>query len=263
MLGLVMEITALYFYPVKSLAGIRAETLVLESAGPRFDREWMVVSPGGKFVTQREVPKMQLLRTSLTSDHLVIRAGEEELRVPLKAEARPERRAEVWGTEVSSLGEGPGAAEFLTRHLGRELELVRILPGARQEGKRDERFEVRFADACPILVCSESSLADLRARAGSVVSVERFRPNIVVGGAAPFAEDSWRGLTVNNLYLKSLRACTRCAITTLDPLTAARGPEPLKTLATFRKKGNKVEFGQYFLSAPGELGVGMKIQAEA
>ena len=258
-----MKITALYFYPVKSLRGIRTDTLALDSAGPRFDREWMVVGSDGKFLTQREFPKMQLVETALGDEALTLTApGLGALQIPLAAEGRRARRVQVWNTEVDALDEGEAAARFFTEYLGRPAALVRIGPAGRQENAQGIDYGVRFADACPLLVCSEESLRDLRARAGQDLSAERFRPNLVVAGAPAFAEDKWAGFFVNNLHFKSIRACTRCAITTLDPVTAARGPEPLKTLATYRRQGNKVAFGQYFFSVPGELRVGMEIQPE-
>jgi uncharacterized protein len=260
-----MKITALYFYPVKSLAGIRVETLPLEAAGPRFDREWMVVGEDGKFVTQRELPKMQLLRTELTDGALILRApGGKAARILFRKAPDALRPVEVWGTKVEGADEGAEAADFLSAELGRKLSLVRLGPGGRREGSPGARYDVRFADACPILLCSEDSLRELNARAGQELSAERFRPNVVIAGAPAFAEDGWPGFSVNNMYFKSIRACTRCAVTTVDPVTAARGPEPLKTLATFRKKGGKVAFGQYFLSpGAGELKVGMELRAEA
>jgi uncharacterized protein YcbX len=252
-----MKITALYFYPVKSLAGIRVETLPFEAAGPRFDREWMVVNEAGKFITQREHPRMQLVQTSVEEEALILNAGAKRLRVPLRGDRGPLREVEVWGSRVPATDEGPAAAEFLADFLAPGLRLVRLSPGGRQEKAKGRPFEVRFADACPFLLCSDASLAELNRRAGQALSLERFRPNIVVDGEAPFAEDTWANFLVNTFRFESIRACTRCSVTGVNPLTAERGPEPLKTLATFRKNGNKLEFGQYFFSpGSGSLRVG-------
>ncbi|RZA07261.1 MAG: MOSC domain-containing protein [Proteobacteria bacterium] len=252
-----MKITALYFYPVKSLAGIRVETLHLEAAGPRFDREWMVVNEAGKFITQREFPKMQLIQTSVDEESLRLKFGEDSLRIPLHAKPGALCPVEVWGTQVEASEEGKEATQFLAKTLAPGLRLVRLSPRGRQEEAGGRAYEVRFADACPLLLCAEESMAELNRRAGRELEIERFRPNIVVSGAPAFAEDSWAGITINNNNFDRIRPCTRCGVTSVDPATAERGPEPLKTLATFRKQGNKLEFGQYFFSpGPCTLRVG-------
>ncbi len=101
-----------------------------------------------------------------------------------------------------------------------------------------------LADGFPLLLVSQASLADLNSRLERPLLMDRFRPNLVVSGCEPFAEDSWKLVRVGELTLRVVKPCARCVITTVDQATAAKGKEPLRTLATFRKHGTKVLFGQ-------------------
>lgn len=260
-----MRIEQLYLFPVKSLAGIQMQELTLTETGPAFDRAWMVVDEDGKFLTQRELPRMALVRPSLGKEALTLTAAEtgESRSVPLTA-VEGERPVRVWSDSLPALDCGEDAASFLTRFLGRSARLVRLLDPRTKVGEHARSLS--FVDDYPLHVVPLSSLRDLNARlpAGSPpLEVLRFRPNIVVSGTEAWEEDRWKSLRFGAHELRAGRACTRCAITTVDPATAARGPEPLKTLAGFRRNAqNKLEFGLYLHSAPGAvLRVGQELEA--
>ena len=123
---------------------------------------------------------------------------------------------------------------------------------------------VGFADAYPILVASEASLADLNSRLDSPIEILRFRPNIVLRGSEPYEEDAWKHLKIGNVLLRAARPDIRCLVTTQDPMTGeARGPEPLKTLATYRKVENGVIFGMYYMPEKlGQIKVGDVCEAQ-
>ena len=104
-----------------------------------------------------------------------------------------------------------------------------------------------FSDAFPILLIGQGSLADLNRRLGQPVSINRFRPNLVFTGGHPFEEDGWDQFSIGNLPFRAVKACSRCGVTTIDPQTAQKGPEPLRTLSSFRQQGNKILFGQNVL----------------
>lgn len=259
-----MKIHSLHFYPVKSCGGVTVDKLALEARGPLYDREWMVVDAAtGKFVTQREIPAMQLVRPELENGHLLLSApGGKEFALPLERAATfGHREVEVWGERVRAEDEGEKAGRWFSELLGRDLALVRLGAGERITGSGNLSRGVRFPDTAPLHLCSLSSLSDLNQRMAAPIEIGRFRPNIVIEGAEAWAEDGWEGVEINNLRFPIFKACTRCAVTTVDPETATRGPEPLKTLATFRKRGTKVEFGQYLLSFDGvDLRQGMEIR---
>ena len=263
-----MRVTRLLYYPVKSLGGVEAARLELSRRGPRFDREWMVVAPSGRFLSQREHPRMALVRVALGPDALTLSAaGRPDLAVPLTAAARPRRGVVVWDDRCEALDEGEAPADWLSGFLSTPCRLVRIAPEFRrplEDGFRRPGDWTAFADGFPLLAVTEESLADLGRRAGRVFEAERFRPNIVVAGAQAWSEDRWKVLRSGSLVLRAAKPCSRCSITTLDPRSAQGGPEPLRTLAGFRRKEGAVLFGVNLVpESDGALRVGDPLTAQA
>lgn len=250
-----MRIHSLYYYPVKSLAQVSTDSLTCEEAGPRWDREWMLVDGAGKFVTQRELPAMALLHPKVDATHLTVSSADgHSLRVPLDPVAREITSVQVFSDSVNAWDEGNEAADWFSQRLGRELRLVRYGPGGRLTGKEGEERKVRFPDSYPLLVVTRESLAEINSRLPEPQSVLRYRANVVLEGAsAPWEEDQWSSLEIGEHEFPVGKACTRCPITTVDPATGNRGPEPLRTLATFRRQGTKVVFGVYLRSSPGAV----------
>jgi len=130
------------------------------------------------------------------------------------------------------------------------------------ERKADPRYaqhneNVSFADGFPYLVISQASLDDLNSRLAEPIEMRRFRPNFVISGTEAFAEDQWKHIAIGDSRFEVVKPCARCVLTTIDPETAEKGPEPLKTLATYRRNGNKILFGQNVTAQHfGELKVG-------
>lgn len=252
-------LAAIHVYPLKSGAGIRLPRAEVVRTGLRFDRRWMVVDERGRFVTQREEPRLALVRVGLgpvatEPDRLELSApGVGALELPLGGGAGPRVEVDIWGERVRAERVSAEAARWISAHLGRPADVVRF-PDDEQRpvdpaygGPADR---VAFADGYPFLLASEASLEALnerlRAAGERAIGMERFRPNLVVTGAAPFEEDGWGPLTVGELRLRAVKPCARCVITTVDPRTAAAGREPLRTLATFRRDAasGSVLFGQ-------------------
>jgi hypothetical protein len=253
-------------YPVKSAAGLSVPRARVGDRGFEHDRRFMVVDAAGQVLTQRALPRMALLRVSLDGARLHIEApGARRLALPLRPEAGARRRVEVWGDRCEALALGEDAARWLSDFLGLPCELVHM-PDASVR-PTDPAFgpgRVGFADGFPFLLASGSSLAEL-ARRGADVPMARFRPNLVVDGAPPFAEDGWSRLRVGAIPLRVAKPCGRCLVTTVDPATGAfAGPEPLAALATFRRAGGEVLFGVNLVhEATGTIAVGDEVVVEA
>jgi len=245
------RIASLYYYPVKSAGGLELEEAQLTRSGISNDRRWMVVAPGGRFITQRELPQLALLRPALSATELVLQApGTGPLRIAL--EQRGTRvPVEIWKDRCPGLDEGDAAARWLEAVLGRECRLVRFDPQHRRlsahawTGELDA--ENLFSDGFPLLVIGRESLADLNSRLKRVLPMSRFRPNIVLEGIGPYDEDRIDELHGEGLRLKLVKPCTRCRITTTDQETAELdGQEPLRTLKSYRFDAqlHGVVFGQ-------------------
>ncbi len=248
-----LTITSLTIYPVKSLAGISLNSAKLENRGFKYDREWMVVTEGGQFLTQRELAPMALIQTAILehSLRLTMPLGD-SVEVPLsidKAQADAKvMTVKVWNDTCQAIDQGDEAADLLSRNLEKKVRLVRMEPSFKrivdQKYANSPDNVVSFADGFPVLVISDESLAELNRRLEYPLPMNRFRPNITIGGSAPFAEDSWSEITIDNVKLSLVKPCARCQITTIDQDTAEASQEPLKTLSFFRKVKGKVMFGQ-------------------
>ncbi len=248
---------------------MRVAAATIDALGFSNDRRWMAVDADGGFLSQRRIPKMALIRaTPLPDDDLYLSApGVASLHVRAAADAtraKAARRVEdaevvIWGDTLRALDAGDEAAEWISRVLGCEARLVYC---PRSRGRTvDRTFAsgselVGFADGFPLLILGDSSLQDLNARLRQrgehEVGLERFRPNIVIEGGAPFEEDRWRQIVVGDgeeaITIDIVKPCARCSIISVDPLTGVQGVEPMRTLATFRRREGNVFVGQNALA---------------
>ena len=245
-----MHLSEIWIYPVKSLGGIRLSEAKTEDRGLELDRRWMIIDANNKFVTQRAFPKMALIDVSVTSEGLKILNRTEPdnvLTVPFQPITSQPRTVAIWDDVVEAVTVSNEADQWLSEQLGFPAQLVKMPENT--ERKADPKYAkngeiVSFADGYPFLIISEASLRDLNARLESDITMRRFRPNFVISGTAPFEEDQWKNVNIGAASFEIVKPCARCVLTTIDPQTAEKGPEPLKTLATFRKVNNKILFGQ-------------------
>jgi uncharacterized protein len=247
-----LTLSEIAIYPVKSLRGIALAEAVVEPRGLRFDRRWLVVDANDRFVTQRILPRMSLVTVTIQDDGLTLAAqGIPELHVPASATGMS-RQVTIWRDTVEARDAGEHAAAWLSEFLGRPCRLVQM-PESTERAVNPAYSQpgdiVSFADGYPFLLIGQASLDDLNARMASPLPMRRFRPNLVVTGAEPFEEDTWRRVRIGNIVFRVAKPCARCIMPTVDPDAGAfAGKEPLRTLATFRKVGSKVLFGQNLIA---------------
>jgi uncharacterized protein len=242
------KVTALHIYPVKGCAGIEVSGVRLDARGPWLDRRFMVVDEHARFVSQRELPRMALIRTKITPTALLLEAaGMPKLQVSLATQSDARKRVEIWNDALPAEPVGASASAWLSDLLGARYELVRFADEAQRPV--DPRYapadsRVGFADAFPLLLLSEASLAALNARLPQRIPMDRFRPNIVLDDCEPHAEDGYRELRIGEVRIDVVKPCSRCSVPTVDQRSAEIGKEPSATLARYRRKGNHVYFGQ-------------------
>jgi uncharacterized protein YcbX len=257
------SLSDLRLYPIKSCGGIAVDEWEVDERGLRHDRRWMLVDETGSFMSQRKLPRMALIKVRLESDGLAVDApGMSSLQVPFGPPDGKPMLARVWNdlVEAQTVDDDSWFSEFLEvscKLVYLPDESVRqVDPAYAEPGDR-----VSLADGFPFLLISEASLADLNARLEQPLPMDRFRPNLVVGGCEPFAEDGWRGVRIGQLTFRVVKPCARCTITTVDQESATKGKEPLRTLARFRRAGNKVLFGQNLIhDETGTLRIGDPVQ---
>jgi uncharacterized protein YcbX len=261
-----LTLTALYRYPVKSLGGEEYPELDVEGRGLAFDRQWMVVDAQGGFLTQRQQARMTLIGASVDDRGLLrlCAPGMPDMAVRSGADADQRVEVTIWGDSVSAMPAGHEADAWLSEFLALPCRLV-CFP---QEQVRavDPGFsrppdQVGFADGFPFLLISQASLDDLNGRLQDPVPMLRFRPNLVVEGCEAFAEDGWRRIRIGDVDFRVAKPCSRCVIPTIDLATGERGKEPLRTLMTYRRRDNKVYFGQNLIhDGVGRLAAGMTVE---
>ena len=257
------RIEALHCYPVKSAAGIELEHGVLTPAGFEDDRRWMLVTDAGRFITQRELPRLALLRPRLSPNALLLTAPAlPEIAIAL-AHHGPRRTVTVWQDSCQAYDEGDEAAAWLYALLGVACRLVRFDPAQPRLSERawtgQLTAENRFSDGFPLLLINAASLRDLNGRLVVPLPVNRFRPNLVLEGLQPYDEDridELHGSDVdgNVVRLKLVKPCTRCRITVTNQDTGElEGEEPLRTLRGYRYDARLrgVCFGQNAIIAQG------------
>ena len=221
----------------------------------------MVVDRDGRFVTQREQPRMALVQPAVDTDALRLAAPDtSSLEVPLDARG-PSRDVVVWRSHVRGFDQGDAAAAWLSAFLRTDVRLVRFDPATTRRCNPvyvgDSGAHTMYADGYPMLVIGAASLDDLNARLAAKgaqpLPMNRFRPNVVVGGLPPYDEDHLDTLTCGHVTLRFVKPCTRCQVTTTDQATGRVGIEPLPTLSTYRRNDAlaAVVFGMNAIVAAG------------
>jgi MOSC domain-containing protein len=241
-----MKLSRLFVYPVKSLAGVELTEAEVDEFGIAHDRRWLVIDDRGESITQRADSRLALIRPSVTAHGLQLRApgmSQIEFDVPEGGS----RSVRVWDDVVCANDAGAPAADWLSTFLQRPAALVHMPDSTFR--RVDPRYSpqerrVSFADAYPFLVLTQESMDELNRRLAQPLRIERFRPNLVISGAAKaHAEDGWSRIRLGSIEFDLVKPCARCAVPTVDPQTGERGKEPTRTLSTYRKRDGKVWFG--------------------
>jgi uncharacterized protein YcbX len=280
---------SVHIHPVKALRAVDLRAARVEPWGLAGDRRWLIVeAEDGKFITQRSDPSLARVAaryvppTDLVTGPpapaaapppgtLAVSAdGHPPLLVPPPAEDRGAEMlwVSIWQSKVTAAAAGPAADAWFSRYLGRPVRLVHLDDPSRRQvdpgfSRPDDR--VSFADGYPLLLTSTSSLdalGDWLVEAGDEpVPMNRFRPNVVVAGAPPWAEDAWRRLRIGPVPFRVAKPCGRCVVTTTDQLTGDRSRQPLAMLGRRRRVGQSLIFGQNLIpDGPGIIAVGDPVE---
>lgn len=264
------SLSELYRYPVKSTAYEALESVNLDALGLEGDRRWMVVeASNGRFLTQRLLPQMGRIEARWQEGFAALRLrapGMDDLLVNVPGRDENLRGVLIWRDVLQVPDAGDAAAQWLSAFLGRDVRLVQMPEQrARQvdTAYAEPGEHVHFADGFPLLLIGQGSLDDLSAKVGRPLEMLRFRPNLVVTGAEPFAEDGWKRIRIGDVTFKVAKPCSRCILTTIDPHTGERDAtrEPLATLLGYRNVNGEAMFGQNLLAENrGELKLGMPVE---
>ncbi|MGI5467501.1 MOSC domain-containing protein [Streptomyces sp. CA-132043] len=263
------RLRALQLYPVKSLAGTAPGSADVEPWGLAGDRRWLVVDEQRRLVTQRSRPRLALAVAEAGPDGGIRLSApgmtELSVTVPDPGATVP---VQVFRDKVEAVPAAAEAADWFSTYLETEVTLVHMDdPAVRRPVRQDygrPGDTVSFADAFPLLLTTVSSLDALNSLIAQgdhadegPLPMDRFRPNVVVEGTAPWAEDDWRRVRIGEVTFRAVKPSDRCVVTTTDQRTAERGKEPLRTLARHRRIGDDLVFGQNLIpESRGTLRVG-------
>jgi uncharacterized protein YcbX len=240
----------LYIYPIKSLAGIRVQSARAEEIGFENDRRWMLVDEQNQFITQRERPILSQFYLEINKDKIEISHYgatheffiEESLNEPIFSK--------VWDDESKVVEVNKATSKWFSEALGFTCKLVKIInKGDRKHNstKLDKTLNVSLADGYPYLLIGSESLDFLNEKLDEKITIQRFRPNIVISSQLPHEEDTFDTFQIGNVKFKNAKPCERCVMINNNPLTGIMLKEPLKTLSTYRKVDNSVLFGTNIL----------------
>ncbi|MGV2831258.1 MOSC domain-containing protein [Myxosarcina sp. GI1(2024)] len=264
-----MIVSEIYIYPIKSCQGIKLQRAKVMPKGFVWDREMMLVTKTGKCLTQRQYPLLAKVRVNLNINNETITLSSEDESVPaltfISTPDGTKMDVEIWGDRTVAIDQGDEAAGWFHRFLeleeGKECRLVRqsldrIRSVDRKHSVRDSE-RVSLADSYPYLLTATASLEELNQRIleinqqpRQVVSMSRFRPNIVLTTETPFIEDRWQSIQIGEVKFKVVKPCSRCIITTIDQKRGEKNSqkEPLRTLGSFRQFSEQgVMFGEYMI----------------
>jgi uncharacterized protein YcbX len=234
---------AITVFPIKSCRGISVESAELVSRGLARDRRYMLVDENGRFITQREEHSLTLVDVTVAASGWLVSASKHgSFELPPELEAGEELQTEVWRSTVDARVM-PEGSRWFSQFLGRRVSLVYFPEPSEREVEGEPGSVVAFQDAYPFLIVSRESLDDLNGRIEWPLEMERFRPNLVVSGVEAYAEDGWQRFRIGAARFRMTRPCVRCVVTTLDPRTGEKSPEPLATLARYHTYEGKVSFG--------------------
>lgn len=259
-----MELSELNIYPVKSLAGISLDQSIVDAFGLLNDRRWMLVDKNGRMLTQRKLARMCLIRPQVTAQGIHLSAqGMSDIELAV-SNLTTTCKVQVWNDVCNAYDAGDIAARWFSDFLATDCRLTYFPDDEVRQLDQDysqASDTTAFSDGFPFLLISQASLDDLNSRMDTPITMSRFRPNLVISGSEAFEEDQWKGIRIGDMTFRLVKPCSRCVIPTIDPNTGEKGKEPLTTLLKYRKRDNKVYFGQNVIAdGTGELHVGMKVE---
>ena len=258
-----MIVSKLCIYPFKSTQGIELQQAQVKTQGFSGDREMMLVSGSGKFITQRQFPQLAKIQVKIVGQNVTLQLVDNSF-PPITFNTIADGallEVEIWGDRFFAIDQGDEVAQWFQQFLQLPSDKIcRVVKKSDSHTRfmtkkypNDEDIPLNFTDNSPVMLTATASLLELNQRIieihqqhAQAVPMNRFRPNIVIETIEPFIEDSWRTIQIGEVRFQVAKPCTRCIMTTVDRDKGVKNSlkEPLKTLGTFRQLSEKgVIFG--------------------
>ncbi|SQI39846.1 2Fe-2S ferredoxin YfaE [Leminorella richardii] len=247
-----VTLSRLYVHPVKSMRGLELSHAQVLDGGLAFDRIFMITDPSGTFITARQYPALVCFTPALLINGVSLTAPDGQSRtVSFSDFSSDSLPTEVWGNHFTAHIAPEGINQWLSGYLKRDVQLRWVGPELTRRVKNRPEVPLGFADGFPYLLINEASFQSLQSRCPASLTIEQFRPNLIVRDAAPFAEDQWQTIRIGEVIFDLVKPCSRCILTTVNTQSGRKHPqeEPLHTLRQFRTAENgDVDFGQNMIA---------------
>ena len=247
-----LRVSQLFIYPIKSLGGIELSSAMVTDRGFEHDRRWMLVDQNNRFLSQRELAAMALLKVALIPEGLKVwhaHHQDDSVIVPFAPETNQIGEFVIWDDTVTGQYVSEALDNWFTEALKTPCRLVYMPDDSYREVS--EKYAANkitsLSDAYPFMMIGQASLDDLNSRLTEQLPINRFRPNLVFTGGEAFEEDTMGHIQIKGIDFYGVKLCARCPVPTIDQDTIAKGKEPTKTLLTYRRRNNDVYFGQNFV----------------
>ena len=261
-------VSELYTYPLKSAQGLLLSSVEFEAKGPKFDRQWMVINKKKRFITQRQHPKMCLIKANIQDKSLSLDAPDMPTININSNEVRNKNHktlVTIWADNVEALDCGDHAAQWVSSYLGIDEGRLVYMPNETQRlvdtDFASKNETVSFADGFPSLLISQESLNHFNSKLDQPIQMANFRPNIVISDCEPYAEDQWQEIKIAGITFSLVKPCSRCIIPSIDQSTAVKQPEVTGALNKYRRRDRATYFGQNALhDSTGFISVGDNVE---
>lgn len=239
------QVSGLYVYPIKSLGGISLTSAPLTATGFRYDRYWMLIDKHQRCLTQREVPRMALMDVILHTEGVTVRYAGEEIDLPFATTGLSSIQVYLWKEPLLALREADIYQRWFSEKLAVEATLVRVNPSQSRPVKNAPQSSTLFTEGHQYLLHGQSALEELNGKLSQPIRMNRFRPNIVFTGGTPSVEDQWDELRIGPAHFKVTDPCYKCKLINVDQEHGTAGPEPIRTLASYRFWDKNIWLGVY------------------
>ncbi|MGL6070123.1 MOSC domain-containing protein [Craterilacuibacter sp.] len=244
-----MPLTHLFVHPLKSCRGIATPRAFASYQGLLHDREWLLATPDGKFISARSDPQLVRVEAELRPGMALFKAPGKSVIAAISTRYTRAAAAVVWGDDFLAWHGDEAVDAWFSDLIGRPCRLLWL---GEQSGRTlaDNGQALSFADGYPYLLLNQASLDALNLELAEPVSLRHFRPNLVIDGFTPWAEDGWRTIRIGEVVFDIAKPCTRCVLTTIDPDSGSKHRllEPLRTLGRLRRFADGVHFGSNLIA---------------
>lgn len=246
-----IKVRSLHIYPIKGMMGSSVDSAKTLERGFEHDRRYMLIDKNGTFISQRTHPQLVFFNPKIVNDQVIVEHEDKSFKISPSSPLRHTVETTIFDQLVPATEVSQSANDWFSSILEEDVRLVKMTKNDiryKELIKGPKRVEVSFADGYPYLIIGTASLDKLNTLLKEPIGMERFRPNIVVETTEPHVEDRWNDIQIGNSELFVVKACARCPVVTTDQKLGSRSKEPLRTLASYRRKEKKVYFGANAIS---------------